>query len=212
METWRLTHIEKGKTQSALAIQLWAYSFGTSNSEFIFVNKDGENAKTNLRRMKDQMELLPEYMRFPWYIDENGNKIKHTMNATSMKHPVTKNVITVKSKATSHEMALSLARGLTSPIQHFDEPEFTNHIDTIVSNSYSTFEQAAKNSKENGGMYARIFTWKRVAIWVTIWSVLSYAGTTHVVYQLRRPSFDGNVQRLGKPVYWIGSRPLAGEM
>ena len=55
-------------------------------------------------------------------------------------------------------MALSLARGLTSPIQHFDEPEFTNHIDTIVSNSYSTFEQAAKNSKDNGGMYGRIFT------------------------------------------------------
>ena len=108
--------------------------------------------------MKSQMELLPEYMRFPWYIDEGGNKIKHTMNATSMKHPVTKNIITVKSKATSHEMALSLARGLTSPIQHFDEPEFTNHIDTIVSNSYSTFEQAAHNSKDNGGMYGRIFT------------------------------------------------------
>lgn len=168
METWRLTHFEKGKTQSALAIQLWAYSFGTSNSEFIFVNKDGENAKTNLRRMKDQMELLPEYMRFPWYIDENGNKIKHTMNATSMKHPVTKNVITVKSKATSHEMALSLARGLTSPIQHFDEPEFTNHIDTIVSNSYSTFEQAAKNSKENGGMYSRIFTCTPLNPWAWI--------------------------------------------
>ena len=108
--------------------------------------------------MKSQMELSPEYMRFPWYIDEGGNKIKHTMNATSMKHPVTKNIITVKSKATSHEMALSLARGLTSPIQHFDEPEFTNHIDTIVSNSYSTFEQAAHNSKDNGGMYGRIFT------------------------------------------------------
>ena len=186
-DSWLCLPRQKGKTQSALAIQLWAYSFGTSNSEFIFINKDGDNAKMNLRRMKDQMELLPEYMRFPWFIDENGNKIKHTMNATSMKHPVTKNIITVKPKATSYEAALSLARGLTSPIQHFDEPEFTNQIDTIISNSYSTFETAARNSKENGGMYGRIFTWKRVAIWVTIWSVLSYAGTSHVDYQLRRP-------------------------
>ena len=141
-----------------MAIQLWAYSFGTSNSEFIFINKDGDNAKANLQRLKNQMELLPEYMKFEYYIDEDGKKVKHSMNATYMKHPVTKNSIRIKSKATSYETALSLARGLTAPILHFDEPEFTSHIDTIISNSYSTYETAAKNSKINGGMYGRIFT------------------------------------------------------
>ena len=38
------------------------------------------------------------------------------------------------------------------------KPEFTNHIKTIVSNSVSTFEQAAQNAKRNNAMYARIFT------------------------------------------------------
>ena len=40
----------------------------------------------------------------------------------------------------------------------FDEPEFTNHIGTIISNSVSTYETAAANAKRNNGMYARIFT------------------------------------------------------
>ena len=38
------------------------------------------------------------------------------------------------------------------------EPEFTNHIKTIVANSVSTFETAASNAKRNHAMYARIFT------------------------------------------------------
>ena len=41
-----------------------------------------------------------------------------------------------------------------------DEPEFTNHIKTIISNSVSTYATAAENAKRNHGMYARIFTWK----------------------------------------------------
>jgi hypothetical protein len=38
------------------------------------------------------------------------------------------------------------------------EPEFTNHIKTIVANSVSTFETAAANAKRNHAMYGRIFT------------------------------------------------------
>ena len=39
-----------------------------------------------------------------------------------------------------------------------DEPEFTPHIKTIVSNSVSTYSTAAENAKRNHAMYARIFT------------------------------------------------------
>lgn len=75
-----------------------------------------------------------------------------------MRHPVTKNEIVTRSKATSLESALSIARGLTSPIQHFDEVEFTPRIKTIVENSAPTFAKAASNAANNGGLYARIFT------------------------------------------------------
>ena len=75
-----------------------------------------------------------------------------------MKHPITKNRIIIKSKATSYESALSLARGLTAPFLHFDEPEFTSHIKTIVENSVSTFDTAARNAKKNGALYGRCFS------------------------------------------------------
>lgn len=158
LDSWLNLPRQKGKTQSALAMQTWMYDYGTSNSEFIFINKDGDNSKKNLRRMRDQIELLPEYMRFDSYIEEDGTRVRATNNATKISNPITGNSVITRSKATSYDMALSLARGLTAPVLHFDEPEFTQHIKTIVANSYSTYEQAASNAKRNGAMYARIFT------------------------------------------------------
>ena len=103
-------------------------------------------------------------MRFESVLnEEDGKRTKARKNATSMEHPITKNKIIVKPKATSYDSALSVARGLTAPIIHLDEPEFTNHIRTIVSNSVSTYETAARNAEANGAMYARIFTYKKCA-------------------------------------------------
>lgn len=158
IDSWLCLPRQRGKTQSALAIQGWAYSFGTTNSKFIFFNKDGENSKLNLRRLRAQLELLPEYMQFDYFIDSDGTKIKQTKNATTLKHPVNLNEIAIKSKATSYDAALNLARGADAPILHFDEPEFTNHIKTIIENSYPTYERAASNAERNHAMHARIFT------------------------------------------------------
>lgn len=157
-DSWLCLPRQQGKTISAIAIQAWAYSFGTSNSEFIFINKDGDNAKENLRRLKAQIDLLPEYLRFESYMDEDGKVTRAVKNATRMQHPITNNSIRVKPKATSYSAALNLARGLTAPILHFDEPEFTHEIKTIVENSVSTYRTAADNSKKNHTLYSRIFT------------------------------------------------------
>lgn len=134
------------------------YLFGTTNSQFIFINKDGDNAKTNLKRLQDQIDLLPEYMRCESIIEEDGHRTKAKRNATEIRNPVNGNNVIVKPKATSYDAALSIARGLTAPVQHYDEPEFTSHIKTIISNSVSTYETAATNAKRNHAMYGRIFT------------------------------------------------------
>lgn len=143
---------------SALALELWIYHFGTSNSTFIFVNKDGDNAKENLRRIGNLIDALPEYMRFESIVSEEGKIIKGRKNATKYEHPINGNSIITKAKATSYDSALSLARGLTSSMLHFDEPEFTPFIDVIVKNSVSTFETAHRNSIANGAISSRIFT------------------------------------------------------
>lgn len=162
IDSWLCLPRQQGKTISFLCLLAWAYSFGTNNSTFIFVNKDSGNAKENLQRLKDIIDCLPEYLRFDQIMeeDENGKVklVKAARNATSMKHPITKNRIIIKPKATSYESALSLARGLTSPILHFDEPEFTPYIKTIIENSVSTFETASRNAKKNGAIYCRAFS------------------------------------------------------
>lgn len=158
-DSWLCLPRQQGKTISCIAILVWIYLFGTSNSQAIFLNKDGDNSKANLRRMRDQMELLPEYLQFDSFFDEtSGQRTKATKNATKIENPINKNSVIIKSKATSYDSALSIARGLTAPILYFDEPEFTNHIKTIVSNSVSTFETAAANARKNKAMFARIFT------------------------------------------------------
>lgn len=162
IDSWLCLPRQQGKTISFLCLLSWAYSFGTNNSTFIFINKDSGNAKENLQRLKDIIDCLPEFLRFEQIMeeDENGKVklVKAARNATSMKHPITKNRIIIKPKATSYESALSLARGLTSNILHFDEPEFTPYIKTIIENSVSTFETASRNAKKNGAMYCRAFS------------------------------------------------------
>ena len=96
------------------------YLFGTTNSQFIFINKDGKNAKENLKRLLDQINLLPEFLRCESIIDEYGKRTKSKQNATELGNPITKNSVIIKPKATSYDAALSIARGLTAPVQHFD--------------------------------------------------------------------------------------------
>lgn len=159
IDSWLNLPRQQGKTQSALAIINWGYSYGTSDTSIIFVNKQQPDAKTNLQRTKDQIDLLPEYLRFESFMDdETGKVVKAIKNATTLRHPVTKTSIIVRAGAGSPEKAVSLGRGLTAPIIHYDEVEFTDYIELIVDNSLSTYETAARASKDNGSLYGRIFT------------------------------------------------------
>ncbi len=159
VDSWLNIPRQQGKTQSAIAAESWSYSFGTTNSQMIFVNKTGPDAVANLQRLKDQIDLLPSYMKFESIMDDDTGKVVRAVNnATKFKHPITKNEIITKSKATSKESALSIARGLTAPFLHFDEVEFTSRISTIVENSAPTFVTASENAKRNGAVYARVFT------------------------------------------------------
>ena len=158
IDSWLSLPRQQGKTQSALAIEGWAYGFGTTYSQFMFNNKSGDDAKENLRRLNSQIELLPEYLRFSSIVNDDGKKEKSRTSATMMSNPITHNSIKITAKATSYDRALNLARGLSVPIIHFDEAEFTDFIDIIVNNSYPAFKKAADNAIKNHSAACRIFT------------------------------------------------------
>lgn len=88
--------------------------------------------------------------------EETGKRQKSQNTSTKFYSPITKNSIKITAKATSYDSALSLARGLTAPIIHYDEAEFTNHIGTIVDNSVSTYMTARKNALANNAISARL--------------------------------------------------------
>ena len=147
-----------GKTQSTIAIILWAFLLGTTNSEIMFLNMLAERAIENLGRLKDQRDLLPKYLQFKINYDEDGNEIKGTDNVKTLKNPANGNSVVTKPSARSIEAAERIGRGSSQPIQYYDEFEFTNCIKTIMEAAGPAFNTASENAKRNNSMYGRILT------------------------------------------------------
>lgn len=132
---------QTGKTMSTLAILLWAYIFGTSESEFMFINKSMEDANNNLARLKVQRDLLPYYMRSTEAFDDQGKLQKGTDNVKSIKNPVNRNKIVTKPSASSASRADNIGRGTTQPLQYYDEVNdclVISLIDGELLRAYST--------------------------------------------------------------------------
>lgn len=149
---------QKGKTQSTIAIILWAYTFGTTNTEMMFINKQLADANNNLGRLKGQRDLLPPFLRMKQIINNEGKIDKGKDNVTTIFNPVSRNTIITKPSAMSMEKAEGLGRGCTQTIQYYDETEFTPFIKTIVEAAGPAFNTASKNAKRNNAAYCRILT------------------------------------------------------
>lgn len=147
-----------GKTQSTIAILDWSFLYGTTDSEFMFINMIADKAWENLARLKDQRDLLPAYLQMKISIDENGKIDTGTDNVKTLSNANNGNKIVTKGQAVSIETAEKIGRGSTQPIQYYDEFEFINYVKTIMEASGPAFSTASKNAKRNKAMYGRIFT------------------------------------------------------
>jgi hypothetical protein len=145
-----------GKTQSTVALINWVFHFGTTRSQMMFLNKTETDSINNLNRLKDQRDLLPPYMQQKFTYREDGTIEKETNNVKKLSNNATHNEIIVKGKASSIEAADSLGRGLTQPIQLYDEVEFTPFIKTIMEAAGPAYRSAAENSERNHAPHCRI--------------------------------------------------------
>ena len=66
---------QHGKTISAVCYYLWLFNFGTTNSNFMFINKKFDDSKLNLKRLHDMRENLPSYLRMDQAYDKQGKRI-----------------------------------------------------------------------------------------------------------------------------------------
>lgn len=149
---------QTGKTQSAIALSAWAYLAGTSNTNLVFFNKDQGASKTNLDRLKSQLDILPVWMRTRAVYNEEGRLIKEKNNALTLYNPVTGNGVVIKGHASSIDKAMNIARGESSALLYFDEIEWTEYCRAIIQNSAPVYTKSAAVAKANGAPYWRIFT------------------------------------------------------
>ena len=122
-----------GKTESEIANITWAFLFGTTNSEMMFLNITAERAIANLTKVKDQRALLPKYLQFNIAFDDDGKEIKGTNNTKTLKNASNGNSIITKPSARGIESAERIGRGSSQVVQYYDEFDFIPYIKTIMS-------------------------------------------------------------------------------
>jgi hypothetical protein len=145
-------------TGSISTIVSWCFQLASQNANINFFGKDTDNTKKNLRDLKNDIDVLPEWLQFKRFIDNDG-KTKKTRQATEiLENKVRGNRIVMHPKPTSMSHAQGMARGDSMSIVYFDEIEHTPYFDVLLSNSAPAFKTASENAAIAGRPYGRIFT------------------------------------------------------
>lgn len=84
------------KTWSNVAFYSWVYLFAAKNFNIVFSNKQFEDSKLNIKRLKDVINELPEYLRL------HQNKKKDTDNVELIR--IDSNNNTIKALSTGRDM------------------------------------------------------------------------------------------------------------
>ena len=147
-----------GKTQNAVAQLNYAFHFGAMSATMLFFSKDFPLAKQNLYRLKCQRDMLPKWMQMRIAFKDDGSIDKGQDNVTTMRNPITNNVIKVMPKATSQDAAVKLGRGETSSFYWNDEYDFTPFNNEIMDAAAFAYSTARENAKNNKSLFGRILT------------------------------------------------------
>lgn len=136
----------------------WAFQIASENANINFFGKDTSNTKKNLRDLKNDIDVLPEWLQFKRFIGEDG-KTKKTRQATEiLENKIRGNRIVMHPKPTSISHAQGMARGDSMSIVYFDEIEHTPFFDILLSNSAPAFKTASENARSAGRPACRIMS------------------------------------------------------
>ena len=149
---------QHGKTIAALVRYLWVYNFGTSNSEIMFMHKDHNGSKNNLKTLKNIRDALPSYLRMDALTNNEGKKLKVPNTIVMIQNPYNNNKINTYPSARSKESADNLGRGATIPLQYYDEFAFMPYNNTVYDAAVPAFSTASKNAARNGAPFGILLT------------------------------------------------------
>ena len=146
-------------TGTLTSIFSWAFQIASQNADIHFFGKEYKNTKKNLADLKDDVELLPEWLQFKKFADNDGKIKKPPRGGTeTLENKLFHNKVTIHAQPTSFTTAQGMGRGASSPLEYFDEIEHTPYFDVILANNAPAFKTASDNAKIVGQPYGRIFT------------------------------------------------------
>jgi hypothetical protein len=111
---------QTGKSFSTDILMTWLLRLGTKNTKMNLLTKDDQLRVSNIKRIKDIADTLPDYLYLKRK-DDSNNTEKITVNALG-------NIYTSSVSQASAKAALNLGRGLTLAINHIDELAFIKNL------------------------------------------------------------------------------------
>ena len=149
---------QTGKTVGTELRLLWCYNFGTTNSEIMLLHKDHSGSKKNLKDIKNFRDALPSYLQMSSAIGMNGKLLKVPNTIVMIENPYNHNKITTFPSSKSKASADILGRGLTMPLQWYDEFAFIPYNRVVYNAATPAFSRASANAKRNGAPYGIIIS------------------------------------------------------
>lgn len=146
-QTWKTTGLLGGPLQ-------WAFQL-SQNLTMHFFGKETENTKKNLDDLKNDIELLPEWLQFRRYMSEDGKIKKARQSSEILMNNLLHNQLKIHPKPSSLSHAQGLGRGGSGAIIYYDEIEHTPFFGEILSNSAPLFKTASENAAAVGKPYCR---------------------------------------------------------
>lgn len=139
------------KTISMCCIYSHLFYWGSIHNKMCFIAHEDSIVKKNLQGVKDIRDNLPEWLNL--YDSKNDRDNEKEMFSRS-----SDNRITCRAPARNPDAARKAGRGLTTPVQWFDEIAFTSYIPDMYDSISFAYSQASRSAKENGSPYHQIMT------------------------------------------------------
>ena len=141
---------QTGKSVSTDCLMIWLIYIAASNSLINLITKDDTLRKQNVERLKRIRDYVPSYL-IPLTRDDSNNQVELTCKVYGNKYNTG---VAQNTESTAN----NLGRGLTSPINHFDEPPFINLIGTTLPAALASGNAARDEAEMYGRPYGNIFT------------------------------------------------------
>ena len=141
---------QTGKSSTGDGLEAHVSNVVAFNTELSILTKDEKLRTRNSRRIKDVMELLPDYIK-----SLEKNDVKNNERITIKKRD---NVINFYLGQKDKKAADNVGRGMTTPIVHIDEFGYVYNIEIILPVMLAAASTARDVAREQGSPYFTLFT------------------------------------------------------